>query len=291
MSQGFPPSAPESGPGVNYRGPQRDPLDLARRASVILFILGGLVGLHGIGNCASAFTFSGEELIRQNQQMLPTSQPSGGLPQLSPTGTKVVLGVGGGVELLIGLGIMLLGSPVRRGRSWAITTSMVAVSVIGAFGLLMLVVFLVLSALAPAMLGVACILVVPTVLCGLSLKWLIQVMQTLPLGPPAIFRSACRRRLGCIDSPSVLAAPATRPGPAIRRPRVDAVLTARPADSASSGAVWLRPGADPPATGRRFARGAGAVASCSADASDQSCSGQSGGAVRPGLRPTLTTFS
>jgi hypothetical protein len=192
LSQGFPP--PRKGPpdpaGLNYRGPRSDPLELARRASILLFVLGGLIALVGIGNSTIAYTFSGEELMRQNQTMMPTTLPSGGLG-VSASELKIGLVVAGCLESLIGLGLMLLGSPVRRGRLWAITTSIVAASVIGAFALLMLLGSLGFSVIAPALMGVACMVLVPAVLCGLLLKWLLQANNalrsvTMPYaGPPS----------------------------------------------------------------------------------------------------------
>jgi hypothetical protein len=161
---------------------------LARRASIVLFILGGLIALVGVLNTTGAFTFSSEDLMRQSQQMVPASQPTGGInlsPQLSPAQLKVGIGIAGGLEVLVGLGIMLLGSPVRRGRSWAVTTGIVVVCILGALCLLLLVTSLLVSIIAPAMAGMACVLIIPTTLCGLLLRWLIQVTKALrPVGGP-----------------------------------------------------------------------------------------------------------
>jgi hypothetical protein len=169
---------------LNYPGPQQGPLELARRASLFLFILGGLIALLGVLNCAVAFTFSGEEIIRQNQPMLPTTQSTGGL-QLSPSEMRIGAGIAGAVELVIGLGLMLLGSPVRRAQRWAVTTGIVAVCIIGGFALIMLLGCLLIGIAAPPMLAMACVLVIPMTLCVLLVKWLIQVMQGLrPVSQP-----------------------------------------------------------------------------------------------------------
>jgi len=133
----YPP--PPGAPGFDYYRPMppRDPLAPAKRASVMLFVLGGLAVLGGLCIGTIVWIMPLDQVINQAKDSLSPQQ----LSQLPPGMSLehlvrivytvlAVLGVGFGV-LLLGLG-----PAVRRGRRGATITAIVLFVLVGLFCLL-----------------------------------------------------------------------------------------------------------------------------------------------------------
>lgn len=170
MSQYPSPYSPPPGgyPQQMYWDPARDLLAPARRASILMFVYGGLMLLCGGCTLANAAFLRSPETVRQVRESLPNLE----LP--SPRETAI----SAAVLLVTAIGFIALGAWVRNGRRGALITSMVFVGLI----LLYQAGGLILSVAAgadPAALGISLCFSVVLVIAPmvLLLVWLIQALR------------------------------------------------------------------------------------------------------------------
>lgn len=129
---------PPGAPGFDYYRPvPRDPLAPAKRASIMLFVFGGLAVLAGICAGVVVWLVPLDQIVRQAQSSLSPQQlsqlpPGMSLEQVIRIGYTVlgILGVGFGILLLC------LGPFVRRGGRGSTITAIVLFVLIGLFCLL-----------------------------------------------------------------------------------------------------------------------------------------------------------
>lgn len=150
-----------------------DALAPARRASIMLFIVGGLLTLLGACNGISSVMLDAQQLAASNQQFMAPGQPS----PFSPEGLRMFAIVCGALTFLCGIVLVGLGVPVRRGNRPAVIGALIISSLltllVGGFMLLALLGGIV----QPMLLVAACVTLVPLVLFGLLVIWLIQALR------------------------------------------------------------------------------------------------------------------
>lgn len=122
----YPSTPPPYGHGYDpYQQQPIDPLAPARRAALMMFLLGGLLLLCGIGCGTFAMTVPMERLLAESGVTLPQQPPPGmSIEELMRIG-YMVLGVG---SFLAGVVLVVLGLFVRKGGKGAVVTSIVIVS-------------------------------------------------------------------------------------------------------------------------------------------------------------------
>lgn len=180
MSQ--PPSSPYPGPQVPQYPYGYDPygqmggvdvLAPARRAGIMLFIVGGLLCLLGACNGISGLMLDAQQLAESNQQFMPAGQAS----PIPPETMRILAIVFAAGTFLIGILLVGLGIPVRGGNRPATITALILASlitlVVGGFVLISLLAAIV----SPLMLAFTCVTLVPLVLFGLLVMWLIQALR------------------------------------------------------------------------------------------------------------------
>jgi hypothetical protein len=164
-----PPSGPQSQHFGYYAGSQEpDPLAPARRASVLMWVLGGLMMLLGVCNVVTAFASPMEEVLHRQEAMMPSGQT----PPLTAEQFRIATIAMAGVIFVIGAIVLTLGSGVRAGRSGAIVGSMVIAGVIELVLALSLLIMMIAALKAPALGGFACVFAIPFGLFALLLVWL-----------------------------------------------------------------------------------------------------------------------
>ena len=164
----MPPSPPPYGYGYGYYGdPYAEVLAPAQRAGLLMFILGGLLVACGVCGAAMGLLVDWPQMIAE--QPAAWSQP--GLP--SPDLLRPIFAVLGIVSAFVGLLLIGLGVFVRRGALVAVILSIVLTGI----SLLLVVLALVAGAFTQgpreALLGM-CVWIVPVVMLGLLLTWLVQ---------------------------------------------------------------------------------------------------------------------
>lgn len=178
MSQYPSPYQPQYPLNFDYFQPGTpDLLAPARRAAIMLFIVGGLSLLCGGGFVVLPFALPMSQLIAQAPMRLPEPPPGVSLEDALKL-TYLILGIGG---LFVGAAILLLGFFVRKGRGWACITGIVICLLLMAFLALNIVVTLFQTGGNPAMLiGGLCVGSVPGTLLTLTMIWLIQAARVAP---------------------------------------------------------------------------------------------------------------
>jgi hypothetical protein len=172
-----PPPQPPIGLSYSRSGP--DPLAPARRASTMLFVLGGLALLLGL--CTGLFVAS----VTTEQLQLVADQFGKNAPGAAGVLTPRLirfLYIGMAIAgCVIGPWFILLGYFVRRASKAACVFSAIAC------GLLLL--WMVMNLLSSVLMGVggnpiglvsACVGIIPVVLLGLTMTWLMQTLRALP---------------------------------------------------------------------------------------------------------------
>jgi hypothetical protein len=169
-----PPSPNYGGYDFNYYQPMQDPLAPAKKASIMLYVLGALVLLPSM--CCGLVGLSIPTMIAQQPAAFSELSASGMTPQAMQT----VLIVGGVVGLLIAVAMIVLGRFVRRGSAAPAVTAIVLVALIGLYLLLNAIGLLVMK-MPPAqvVMGMA-ITVLGLVLIGMLILWLIQAVMAAP---------------------------------------------------------------------------------------------------------------
>jgi len=171
-----PPVQQNYGYDFSYYQSQDDVLAPAKRASVLMFVLGGLVLLPSC--CCGVVAFALPAMMAQ--------QP-GAFSDLSAAGmtvetTQVMLGIGGGVALLMGVTMIVLGRFVRRGSMGAAVTASVLAALIVLYLLINGLGIMVMSGKLPpaqVVMGIA-MTVIGLVVFGMLILWLIQAAMAAP---------------------------------------------------------------------------------------------------------------
>jgi hypothetical protein len=173
----YPPTPPPYGYGYDPYAQQIDPLAPARRAALMMFILGGLMLLCGIGCGTFAMTVPMDRLISEAGVTLPQQPPPGmSIEELMRIG-YMVLGVG---SFLAGVVLVVLGLFVRGGGRGAAVTSIVIVTILlFVIGLLTLASLPQMFQQPSAALGL-CVVIVPIALLIASLIALVQAAKAAP---------------------------------------------------------------------------------------------------------------
>jgi hypothetical protein len=174
-----PPQQPNYGAGgydFSYYQPTEDLLGPARRASIMMFVLGGLTLLLGACNLASSLVVPAEQILAQNEAILQ-GQPS----PLSAGTLKTISLVMAILVCVVGFTFILLGTMVRRGGMGSIIATMLIAGAIAILLLFMLVISLIgIVAVSPVYAGLACVVVIPLSLYILLLWWLVQAAKAAP---------------------------------------------------------------------------------------------------------------
>ena len=169
----YPSSPPYQAPGYaayggyGYYPQQADYLAVARKAGILMFVIGGLVLLAGTCNMLSAFVSSPNEVLESQKRMIGESP-------LDPQTMRVATITFAVLTIADGLAMILLGALVRRGSMAATIASIVLTSLVLLL-LALMVLGSIVAATAEPLLGiVACFFAIPAALHGWLLIWLIQ---------------------------------------------------------------------------------------------------------------------
>jgi hypothetical protein len=168
-----PPVPPNYGYDFSYYQPQQDVLAPARRASVIMFVMGGLLAIGGLCCGAVGAMAPLDQIMSQNPTL---SSTPGVTPELMQVGV-IVMGV---FSLLFGMALLVLGYFVRGGGMAPVVTSIVVVGIVVLLGgLMVLLGLLELSrgGSRPEMFISLCMYVLPLVLLIVLLAQLIQAAK------------------------------------------------------------------------------------------------------------------
>ena len=168
--QPFPPGS------LQYQIPN-DPLGPARRAGVMLLVLGGLVLLAGVcgGVMAAIVPFDQIPIPPElNTAHLP---PGLSIPQAMRNGCLTMCKAG----LPTGICLLVLGYFTRKGARWASISGIVVCGLLLLYTAGIVLVAMALGAGNPQNLGsLFCITIVPGGLLTLALVWLIQALRRFP---------------------------------------------------------------------------------------------------------------
>jgi hypothetical protein len=148
-----------------------DLLAPARRAGVLMMVLGVLISFMGACNGGSAMLLTPEKMAENQAAMRELGWPDS---PIKPETARTMSAVGGGLTLLVGLAFVVTGVYVRRGTPAAVTTGLVLTGgvtlLVGGLFLLFVIGLVVSPVMAGAML---CVLAVPLALLVWLLVWLV----------------------------------------------------------------------------------------------------------------------
>lgn len=165
------PSPYQYPPGYGY-DPMQAALAPARRAGVMMIVLGSLMLTGGLC-CSSAFLVPPEQIAPQLQQI---SEQTG----QEVTIEQVRLQIAITIAVLAGLGLpmIILGILVRSGGSGRLIAAIILTTILILLGLVSIVSGLLSGQRPEQIIGSACIGLVPMLLFGLQLTWLIQALRS-----------------------------------------------------------------------------------------------------------------
>jgi hypothetical protein len=151
-------------PYGQYLGP-------ARRAGLLMIILGSLVAVYAVCNGTIMFALPADQLMRSNPMMTREAA------QFSPDALKTIGVIVSILMLVVGIAKLVLGTFVRRNSSGAIVGGLViAIGVTVVLGLLTLMCAIA-GIAAPPVLIFACVMIVPLALVVLEMIWLVQALR------------------------------------------------------------------------------------------------------------------
>jgi hypothetical protein len=139
-----------------------------------MFLIAGLMVLGGL--CCAGIGYALPQIISQQPQIFEEMQT---IPNMTPQLLRTVFFIGGAIGVLAAIVLAVLGTFVRRGSKPAIILGMI-ISVLGmGYFVISLASMLMRGAQSgSALAGGLCASVVPLVLFGLLLTWLIQAMRS-----------------------------------------------------------------------------------------------------------------
>jgi hypothetical protein len=160
---------------MNY-GYNAQPQDLSRnsrRASTLMFILGGLILLLGSCNAISSLVVPAEVALQRQREMFPTNSP---MPFSAETMKAISVG-SAVVMMLVGAGLVSLGTGVRRGGRGSTVTALVLGSILLVFLGLVTLLSLLAGLAVPLLFSVSCVAGPAAAMVGLLVFWLIGAMR------------------------------------------------------------------------------------------------------------------
>lgn len=174
----YPPS-PYLQPPIDFSSypPSGDLLGPARRAGVLMIVLGTLGVLMGACDLGRALLISADEIAQQQAVF-----NSMGLPQspISPETARALGGVLAGLTLLTGLAFVIDGVYVRRGSPTATTLGLVLAGGLGLLAGLIILLFVVAAFAVPPLAAIACVMAVPLGLLIWAFVWLFVASRQGP---------------------------------------------------------------------------------------------------------------
>jgi hypothetical protein len=173
----YPPPPPPYGYGYDpYAQPPGDPLAPAKRAGLMMFLLGGLLLLCGVCVGTFAMTVPMEQFIKESGVVLPQTPPGVSVEELMQLG-YVTIGVG---SLIAGGLLVLLGIFVRKGGTGAAVTSIILVSLLLLVCGIFLLASLVQMGRQPGSSAGVCVMMIPAALLLVTLITLVQAAKAGP---------------------------------------------------------------------------------------------------------------
>jgi hypothetical protein len=169
-----PPVQPNYGYDFSYYQSQDDLLAPARRAGVMMFVIGGLLALGGLC-CGGLGAFAPIEQVMAQNPMLNST------PGMTVEILKMGIIVMGVLALLFGLAMLVLGYFVRGGGIIPVVIAIVLVALATLFNLVNLAsTAMQVRGGGPEMLGGMCVNVIPLVMLLVLLAMLIQAAKAAP---------------------------------------------------------------------------------------------------------------
>jgi hypothetical protein len=147
----------------------------ARRAGLFMFILGGMLTVLGVCDVLQAVLVPIDKQLTSARQM----QPQGGMVMSDGVMKAFILGMPI-LVLLLGLGYIGLAVGVRRGGKGSTILATILTSILLALLGLIELAALLASVQMPAILGVACLMLLPIGLMIPLIIWLISVLRATP---------------------------------------------------------------------------------------------------------------
>jgi hypothetical protein len=178
MSQYQPPYVPPPNTPLPYQPMTHEPLAMARRASVLMFVLGGLMLAMGACNALSSALVPAQQLIENQQKIMP----NGEVP-FSAEVFKTMSIIAGVLMVVCGCVYIALGSSVRGGSKGSTIASVVITSVLLLFVGLMLLACLIGGLAQPALLVMVILPAVPFALLTMLLIWLVRALRASQATP------------------------------------------------------------------------------------------------------------
>jgi hypothetical protein len=170
--------SPYQAPPYAIHTPAYDPtsplLAPARRAGLLMIILGSALAVYSLCNGVSALVLPADKLLEAN----PLARSDANV--VSPQTLKTVGVVFSAVMLLVGMAMIVLGVLTRQNSSPAIVTGIILSSILALLAGVFVLVMLVTGLTAPLMFGLACVLAIPLALLILNLFWLVQALRAVP---------------------------------------------------------------------------------------------------------------
>ncbi|HEV2292575.1 MAG TPA: hypothetical protein VGR35_01890 [Tepidisphaeraceae bacterium] len=171
-----PPQQPSYGGGYdfNYYQPTEDVLAPARRSSVMMFIMGGLLAIGGLCCGAMGALVPFDQVMAQNPVLSSGPGMTADLLKFS----VIVVGV---LSLLFGMALLVLGYFVRSGGMVPIVIAIVLVGLALLLGMgNLLIGALQIRAAGPEMMMGLCMNLIPLVLLGVLLFMLVRAAKAAP---------------------------------------------------------------------------------------------------------------
>ena len=174
----YPPLPPPQGnPVYDAYRPAGGSMTPARRASIVMWVIGPLLCLCGTCVGVAPWAVPFEQLAGQIPNLTPEQKAQMTNPQMV-TMVRVIysaMGVGGG---LVGLALLIAATFVGRGRRWAIVIALVAFAILGIWCIISVLSSLIALSVNPAFaLGGALFWLVVSGVVGLAVTWLIQALR------------------------------------------------------------------------------------------------------------------
>jgi hypothetical protein len=169
--------SPYAGPPVGYYPPPPAAgTGAARRAGLLMFILGPMVLL--LGGCFVCVAAALPTMAQQSPQQVDNLRAQMSLP--SGFSMETFMAVAGVVVAVPGIVLLTLAAFVRRGRRWAVITSLVVAGLILMWLALNVLASLVHAASGGPNLMGGCVGVVVAAAFGLLVAWLIAALRAGP---------------------------------------------------------------------------------------------------------------
>jgi hypothetical protein len=168
----YQPPPQQSYPNFNFYQP--DLLAPARKASMLMFLVGGLTLLSSL--CCAGVGSALPRLMAERPEAFEEIQR---IPNMTPELAQVFMFVLGGLAFVLGVAFLVLGAFVRRGGKGAITTAIVLSILLALLTMLQAIqpLMQIGSLKGPQLLATACFIIVPLVLLLVLIAWLFQAFR------------------------------------------------------------------------------------------------------------------